>query len=236
MSTLLLTHHKTGTTFCRRVLEALAEQKITDFTSFNSDNKITPESDLRPSILFHTHPTPYEVDLVKNKLKGVKICHFVREPRSLIVSAFQYHLKGREAWLHEPREELNGVTYTNYLMDLDFEEGIIFEMHNESYWNIKNMIDIATQFETDQIKLEDISHDKTLNSAWKFIECLDLEGTAKLDALAVAVRNSLWFGDNKNLGHVTIGVPKTRPEIWNARLEQAFTALYQDNLSALNYG
>ena len=235
MAVLILSHHKTGTTFCRKVLEILSNHKVLEFVRFDENNKITEESVFNKSIFFHSHPTVYEVDLIKSNVDQLNIVHFIRQPRNLIVSSLQYHLKGREDWLNEARDDLMGKTYQEHLQDLDFEDGLIFEMHNMSYWNIKNMHEIAKQFQTTQIKLEELSHDRTLQTAWRFVESLGLDGTDKLNALTAAVRNSLWFGDNANLPHVTTGASMDLLSAWTEQVEQEFIKTFPYDFSVLGY-
>ena len=235
MPVLILTHHKTGTTFCRKVLETLSDHKLLEFRSFDEQNKVTEDADFNGSILFHSHPTVYEVDLIKSTVDQLNVVHFIRRPRSLIVSALKYHLKGREDWLKEPRDDLMGKTYQEHLQDLDFEDGLIFEMQNVSYWNVKNMHEIAKKFQTTQIKLEELSHDRTLQTAWRFVESLGLDGTAKLNALTAAVRNSLWFGDNANLPHVTTGASMDLLSAWTEKAEQEFIKTFPYDFSVLGY-
>jgi hypothetical protein len=73
---------------------------------------------------------------------GLRGIHVRRNPRDVIVSSAFYHQKSTEAWLHQPREGLGGMTYQQKMNSFDsFEDSLLFEMQNCSRLTIQAMVD-----------------------------------------------------------------------------------------------
>ena len=103
--TIFCSHHKTGSTFLKKVLSDVSvgnnlKLQILDFT-FKDISDVDSEADF----LLLTHATNEQVLTLKEILPSKKIVHFIRNPRKLVLSAYIYHLKGKESWLHDKNEQ-----------------------------------------------------------------------------------------------------------------------------------
>ena len=232
--TIFCAHHKTGSTFLKKVLSDITVRnrlklQILDYT-FKDISEVDSEADF----LMLTHATNEQVLTLKEILPSKKIVHFIRNPRKLVLSAYIYHLKGKEKWLHDKNEQYPN-SYLYELKNRSREEGLIFELKNISYWNIVNMIAIQESNELETFKLEEISYDTSLHSAHKMADLMGLQGVPLLNAIITISKNSLWFGDNIKLPHVTSGTNQNLEEEWTDKLETTFNNFFENRDGILNY-
>eukprot|EP00899_Mesostigma_viride_P028874 jgi/Mesvir1/9171/Mv06911-RA.1 len=69
------------------------------------------------------------LDTLRQSLpKGFRAVVHVRDPRDLVVSGYFYHLAANEAWLLEPKEWFDGLSYQEYLQSVPKEQGLHEEM------------------------------------------------------------------------------------------------------------
>ena len=66
-------------------------------------------------------------DLEEALRLGMHFVHLIRDPLETCISAYQYHLVTTEAWVHQPREELRGLSWQQYLRNLTDEQGVVAE-------------------------------------------------------------------------------------------------------------
>ncbi len=111
-------HHRVGSAWFTRVLEAVAEQYGLRFQSCRQD-----ELRRGTDVFLQDHSL---VDLAK--LPPHRGSHMVRDPRDIVVSRYFFHLWTRESWAHEPQAEYGGCSYLEYLNSLDQEAGILAEI------------------------------------------------------------------------------------------------------------
>ena len=207
VQTLLIgTYHKTGTVLMKRIFERFAALSGANFVHLNrtTDTKISQLSSATTAktIMFDYH-CGFEGIQGNPQYRGVRV---VRDPRMMIISATRYHLDGKEAWLHEPKSEFNGLTYQQQLNSLSsFEEQVIFEMTQKSRAEISDMMafnkrDIAHLFIT--VKLEDLMQDESLEVYFSIFRHLGLSGQELVYGLQEAVNNSVFsdkFAANKHM-------------------------------------
>ena len=96
------------------------------------------------------------------KLPSFVGSHIIRDPRDVVVSGYFYHLKCKEEWCLESRDEFGGRSYQDVLGDLDMNEGIEFEMRNIGKSTLNEMLswdyEQANVFE---MKYEQLVDDET---------------------------------------------------------------------------
>lgn len=120
-------HHKTGTVLFRDILSDMAKHFAYRMFFFRR-KKHGPEFYERtgqPGLLC-LDASSY-IDLTSCK-EGCILSHMVRDPREILVSAYNYHLVTDEAWCIRPVRKYGGKSYQEYLRSLPKEEGISAEL------------------------------------------------------------------------------------------------------------
>lgn len=156
-------HHKAGSSYAKKCFSEVATLLGHDFhfcgfgelpcTRFNLENKI----------LCFSHSRCDQLKMIVGGDKGSKLrlVHFIRDPRTLIVSATRYHINSGEHWLSIPNTAYGGKSYQQYIKELPcYSDQLIFEMSHGSLNALREMGNIHTQnLATITIKLEEISWD-----------------------------------------------------------------------------
>ena len=202
---------------------------------FSAQNKIKEDTIVNADVIFHTHSDLEQIASLMNLNKLSSIIHFIREPRKLAISAYKYHLRGSEKWLTIPHNKFDGRSYTEHLNELDEIEGLLFELNNISKKAIEDMISIEENVTTIPIKLEEISHDKTLKSALELASCFGFDGEKLLTILNLICSCSLWYGNNLSDPHVTSGCGDHLDDRWKPIHEEKYHALFGERDKILRY-
>lgn len=229
---LIATHHKSGTAFLEKVLPPICQNKLKIIRA-DFDGNFSQSFLADTQYILFTHAKINQIEKLFKLKNPLTILHFIRDPRKLILSAYNYHLRGREKWLNEKYD--NKMSHLETLKTLSRTDGIIHEMSTISYWNIIDMIEVEENFQTQTFKIEDISYDKSLNEAQRLGSLLGLNGADLLNAINIIAKNSLWFGENAKLPHVTGGVKQNLEEEWNSELEMNYKRLFGERDKILNY-
>jgi hypothetical protein len=96
-------HHKMGTVWITRVLESIAQVYGLSVQKIKLDTEpLLPGTDI--CIAMHS-------DLKLARIGDFVGSHMIRDPRDAIVSGYFYHLWTTEAWVLEPRAELDGRSF-----------------------------------------------------------------------------------------------------------------------------
>ncbi|WP_371156352.1 sulfotransferase domain-containing protein [Jannaschia sp. 2305UL9-9] len=135
------THHKTGTLWMRAVFRKLAAwMQVPERVVYPSvTGKVIPDDDRIFLFSWSSTFRPAILDLPE-----VRILHVIRDPRDVLLSGYRYHQhaprKG-EDFLHEPREDLDGLTYQQHLNALPTEaEKMLFEMREKHAQTLGEML------------------------------------------------------------------------------------------------
>lgn len=127
------THHKVLTVLLAKVFRAFAVTTGRRY-SYGRGNDLDYTADV-----LIDHHSQFDWSGVDCSVVGL---HVIRDPRDLLVSAAFYHMKGSEAWLHEPRENLNGKSYYQHVSQLKgMEQRLLFEIDNSGGNNVRQMLD-----------------------------------------------------------------------------------------------
>lgn len=129
----ICTYHKVLTVFLSRVFRSFAA-----ITGRGYSLGMGPEVDYDRSVLIDHH-SKFDWDRLRQPFVGL---HVIRDPRDLVVSSAFYHVKSREAWLHDPYPVFGGRTYQEAIRALpDTEARLIFEIDNAAGQRIRDMLD-----------------------------------------------------------------------------------------------
>jgi len=227
------THHKTGTVYARSVFAAIAERENVPLFRLNHKASGLPE-DCPEFVVLLYHATPHQILSLP---EGTKVVHFIRDPRSLIVSAMLYHLDASEAWLQQPlRTAASGETYQGVLQGLrDEEDRLIFEMENASKVNITAMQGVYALPGIMHVRLEDLSHDRGLRTYFDMLSSLGFSGERLLSYLGIAVQNSLWAKGGSD-PHSRTGVSATAIQRLRGRALIRYHELFGSLHEEMGYG
>jgi hypothetical protein len=115
-------HHKAGTVWLFGVLREIALPHALRVTEYDAVEPIDSATDI--ALFQHTHAFA-RASMSGRQMRG---SHMVRDPRDLVVSAYFYHLRTNESWVHVPMAEFDGATYQERLQSFDKHDGLLFEM------------------------------------------------------------------------------------------------------------
>ena len=215
----IATHHKTGTTYARKVFSEIA-------LAFNLPTVVVPRGGTFESfsvdsgIVFFTHATATQISGLD---QSYKIIHFIRNPIALVVSAMKYHLNSAESWLHTKKL---GKSYQDRLLDLPTDEDrILFEMKNSSRRNIDDMIAVCELDNVFNIKLEDISWDESLGDVYGMLVHCGFRGKPLLQSLEIAASQTLWYLDELP-AHSRTGVSNHSIKAFTGQLLNEFNRIF----------
>jgi hypothetical protein len=116
-------HHKAGTVWLFGVLRSIALHHGLQVVEFDSVAPVAASTDI--ALFAHTR------DFRRSSAgsREIRGSHMVRDPRDLVVSAYYYHLRTGEQWVHAPRPEYDGRSYQEHLRSLDKHDGLRLEMN-----------------------------------------------------------------------------------------------------------
>lgn len=117
-------HHKTGTVVIEKVLRSIAQHYGMKY-QYCGQSKLEPDTDI-----WMQHHSKIDFSMIDRPIIGT---HMIRNPCSIIVSAYEYHKHTREGWANRKINSLNKMTYKGILNSLSLEDGLIFEMKNDLY-------------------------------------------------------------------------------------------------------
>lgn len=122
-------HHKMGTVWITRVLEAVGKEFGLDVQKCNECDQLFDET---ADMMVANHSQFSVDDLVASRKKTnpaeLVATHMVRHPLDAIVSGFHYHLWTDEWWVHVPHQRYGGLTYQQHLKSITKEEGLNAEI------------------------------------------------------------------------------------------------------------
>lgn len=114
------THHKVLTVFLGRVFRTFAA-----LTNRSYDRGMGKDLDYSCDVLIDHH-SDFQFGLLPTGWMGL---HVVRDPRDVLVSAANYHVRSTEKWLHRPEDKFGGRTYQDMVKALPtLEARMLFEL------------------------------------------------------------------------------------------------------------
>jgi hypothetical protein len=196
----LTTHHKSGFVWIKRILSAMRKLWGIPVVGIWSERKLANvfvegEAFIVNWAGFH----PYELW----EREGFSSVNLIRDPSDILLSGCHYHhfapSKG-ESFLHEPSENLDGLSYQYHLCKLEScEDKLLFEIREKHAQTLKEMVAFPTErFNFFNMRYEDIIVDPEENVFQSDLAywCFDTSRIA--DTKQIILDNSL-FGGLKNL-------------------------------------
>ncbi len=205
-------HHKVGTVWFKRVLNAVAE-------TYGLRVHSGPQSALgRQDIFIDDHS---RVD--RSTLRPYRSSHLIRDPRDVVVSAYFYHLRTTEAWALEPDDRYGGLSYQEHLKQFDTEEGLGVEIQRSAATILRDMV--AWDY-NDPRGLELRYEDHLADEETGFRRLFTHYGFAQ-DAVDAAVEIALSFSLSK-VKATTTHIRSGQPNDWENHFTPALKTLFKE--------
>ncbi|SIN78775.1 hypothetical protein [Vannielia litorea] len=239
------THHKSGTVWTRRTIQALGHAFGLDWHGIWRDEAMQKLPEEGRAFLVNWAGW-FPADLWARD--DVAFVHIIRDPRDILLSGCVYHhFAGQqgEKWLHLPRTDLGGKSYQEHLKALEGDEAkLLFEMegkHRETVEEMRNWPwGDARIFE---LRYEDLMQDRDCALFGQALAHLGLEGEELETGKRLFWEQSLFGGMAKMddrprhlMGHVSSEGALRR---WETELPRAVAEVYADrhgaDLVALGY-
>ncbi|MDB2407127.1 sulfotransferase domain-containing protein [Jannaschia sp.] len=134
------THHKTGTLWMRAVFRKLATRLgVEKRVVFPSTKRRIPDAQ---RIFLFSWSSKFHDEILARP--DARVLHVIRDPRDVLLSGMRYHrhapVKG-EQFLHEARDDLEGLTYQQHLNALlDDAARLTFEMDEKHALTVSEML------------------------------------------------------------------------------------------------
>jgi hypothetical protein len=229
------TDHKTGTVWQMNMSRAFSQElgSHVDWVSYRENPSVesTPDRDyvvffersyLCPQSRWPDHP----------HLRGIRM---VRDPRDVIISGAEYHARGIEAWLHEPDERFNGLSYSEALQALESRvDRLRFEMRNCATETIREMARLSDP-RLLIVRYEDLFSWETAKDY--LIEISDWLELNESESEALLRAHSLTHLENQSSEncHATRGVRARWSDEWPRELDEEFINRFSRELPNLPY-
>lgn len=240
----VVAHHKSGTVWMRRMFVQLS--KLMDrpwrYMSGRAFEKRAPETGA--AFLFNWHGKVPDSFLARSDVGAL---HLIRDPRDILLSGCRYHhfapVKGEE-FLHEPRDDLGGLTYQQHLNRLETpSEKLMFEMENKHAETLAEMRSWTYgRPNVAELRYEDLIGDEDGAVMGAALTGLGFNAFETELALQAFWQNSLFGGlrdEGARTGRLSYHIQSGRPARWRSELPpdvaKAYLARHGADLIALGY-
>lgn len=241
----VVTHHKAGTIWIKRVIKSLAQSMGVPWIGIWSERRLSKIPKMGRAFLCN-----WDGALPAALWASVETAflHVIRDPRDVLLSGCAYHQTAPpegEKFLHCPRADLDGQTYQQHLNSLpDRNQKLLFEMSNKHAETLSQMR--AWPFgdpRSCELRYEDLMADTKCVHIRRAFGTLGLRGK-DLDLGVQAFWNNSLFGGlagrttqtGRLRGHIQSGGRLRR---WEQELPrsvgQAYAERFGDDLIALGY-
>jgi hypothetical protein len=247
-------HHKCLTGYFNLILSGLSDEFRFESRSYTSDLERFTTAVLQTTgkrvLSLNNHS-----DIPFARFSSYRGSHFIRDPRDLIVSGYRYHLWTGYPWCippqfdwgkipshplfttavePDPRRFPQGISYREYLNQLDLERGLILELlwrqkffQNMALWDAHNENIIELRYE--EIIGNEAESFQRIFTHYQFHPQMVARGVALAEQL------SLKNVKKKETGHVRKGSPRQWSTEFTPTVKQLFKELNGDLLITLGY-
>jgi Sulfotransferase domain len=223
-------HHKVGTVWFGNVLRDVSARYRLRFREIDGAGPISPGCD----VAFYSHAGNVTWDSLD--MSHTRVSHLVRDLRDMAVSAYFYHRRSGEEWLHRPVAELGGRTYQEHLCSLPEDEGLSEEIRRMARFQLPELVGWpygrpgVLELSYEDVLADEETAFKRLFSHYGFMS------RAVAEATAAAMKFSLSAGGRvAGNGHVRSGRPGEWREVFTDDHVDLFKDLMGEALVQLGY-
>ena len=240
----MVTHHKCGTIWMKRILRDMSAKW--DIPMVGMWSKFALNRLPKTGSAFVVNWSGWFPEDLWQMLEFRSV-HLIRDPRDVLLSGCQYHHfapKGGEAFLYEPRDDLNGLSYQNHLCQLEsYEEKLLFEMREKHAQTVAEMVAISTADAAIlQLRYEDVIQDEKMTTFDTVLRHWRLKENRTEEAHQIIWNNSLFgrlASPGERDGRISMHVLSGASVRWDKELPRAIGEIYAqefgDALIALGY-
>ena len=225
-------HHKTGTVVIEKVLRTIADYFDLKY-QYCGQSKLQNDTDI-----WMQHHSKIDLSTIDRPVVGT---HMIRNPCSIIVSAYEYHKNTKEGWANRKINTLNKMTYKDILNTLNKEEGLIFEMKNKLYVeSSKNTIMDIYNWDYNmpnflELKYEELmeNYDGVIRNMLKhygFTRDMIKESLRLVRKYNIRNKNDSELDKNKHITNKSINLEKWREYFNNKNIVEKFRKIYPNDL------
>jgi hypothetical protein len=214
----------------------LAKRAGIPFEQFNPKNGTTPAPVSRsPGIMQDQHSRWFELNALSEYLESDRIFHLIRDPRDVIISGMHYHRASKEAWLHQPEDRFDGLTYQQKINSLpDDTSRYLFQLSH------MKAIDRMLAWPMGRAECFECRHESLIGdrNGRTFARALDHLGFDKAEsaiALDLYRETHILNGAKSDGVHVRSGVARQWPGVFDRTLAAAFIDRFGEALITLGY-
>ncbi len=231
------TFHKTGSRMMRRILQdfcASAELKLWLSPPAYWARGEGREPAAGWDICFENHSRFLHSDAPRRPNSRAAIV--IRDPRDVIISGAHYHVWSDEEWLHNPRPDLDGVTYHTAINALSSErERMLFELNHAGRNTIGQMLAAQTDDPSVRVfKYEDLVSADRNAVFWEMFAFLGAPERFK-EPLETAIRENTLEKQTGRDRHIRSGAPEQWRSVFDDELQDAFLKVFPRALERLGY-
>jgi Sulfotransferase domain len=221
-------HHKVGTVWFIKVLGAVSENYSLQFSTVGRGQSFNDADIVLSNGTRHFPPDQISY-------RAFKGSHMIRDPRDILVSAYFYHLRTNEPWVHEARRKWGGHSYQEFLRSLDARDGIFTEMERLSRFEFK---DLST-WRYDNPDILELHYEDVLANEHAMMERIfrhyGFTDAAVRHSADIAARFSLNSSTTRLDPHVRSGRPGQWKEVLESEHVERFKELTGDLVVRLGY-
>ena len=224
-------HHKTGTMVMTKILHDVCKH-------FNLKLQSCSQKNLRTNTdVWIQHHSRIDFSIINRPIIGT---HMIRNPYSIIISAYEYHKITTEKWANQKIKNLNNITYKEALNRFNKKDGIYFEMANKFFLeSSRNTINDIYNWNYNmpnflETKYEDLmtNFNETLTNMFKHYEfTVSMIDTALKIAEKhnINLKNPTLLKNSKHITNISIDL-----NIWKTyftpELKRTFLKIYPRNI------
>jgi hypothetical protein len=223
-------HHKVGTVWFGNVLREVGARYRLRFREVDGPGPIAPAC----HIAFYSHAG--NVTWTSLDMSRTRVSHLVRDPRDMAVSAYFYHCRSDEEWLHRPVPELSGRTYQEHLCSLSQDDGLSEEIRRMARFQLPELL--GWEYGRPgvlELRYEDVLADEEA-AFTRLFTYYGFTPRAVTGATGVAMKFSLPRGGRgAGGGHVRSGRPGEWREVFKDEHVDLFKELMGEAVVQLGY-
>ncbi len=235
-------HHKCGNSYITNVMNEFRNQVSSPGFEFNIVR--AQEFTSNPDISTFTSNTitrlrNFTLEMVYQLPSNSIVITFKRDPRSLIVSCVDYHMRGSEHWTRMPMQKYGGQPYCHYLRKAASDEDrLIISMENRAGTIIRNMSTFLEAPAILSVKLEDVARDESCRIYSDICEYMQLSDHNQNILSGILKKHSLWHMKMKTgllPDHSTSGVSQDSINRLRGKALERYQELFGDIHRRLGY-